>query len=179
MVTHLRIPGARQIADCGTIAGMSSISTELTSLYTRDLARLVRQFDALDDARLWKVVPGVTNSAGNLLLHLNGNLREFIGRQLGGVPYVRDRPREFAAKDASREVMRAELTELASLIPGVIGRMSEGRWNEVFPENVLGEPLTNRQFVTHLYGHLNYHLGQIDYLRRVLTGEGALTKPTT
>ena len=158
---------------------MSSISTELTSLYTRDLARLVRQFDALDDARLWKVVPGVTNSAGNLLLHLNGNLREFIGRQLGGVPYVRDRPREFAAKDASREVMRAELTELASLIPGVIGRMSEGRWNEVFPENVLGEPLTNRQFVTHLYGHLNYHLGQIDYLRRVLTGEGALTKPTT
>jgi uncharacterized damage-inducible protein DinB len=43
---------------------------------------------------------------------------------------------------------------------------------------VLGEPLTNRQFVTHLYGHLNYHLGQIDYLRRVLTGEGALTKPT-
>ena len=158
---------------------MSSISTELTSLYTRDLARLVRQFDALDDARLWKAVPGVTNSAGNLLLHLNGNLREFIGRQLGGVPYVRDRPREFAAKNASREVMRAELTELASLIPGVIGRMSEGRWNEVFPENVLGEPLTNRQFVTHLYGHLNYHLGQIDYLRRVLTGEGALTKPTT
>ena len=53
--------------------------------------------------------------------------------------------------------------------------MSEGRWSETFPENVLGEPLTNRQFVTHLYGHLNYHLGQIDYLRRVLTGEGALT----
>ena len=158
---------------------MSSISSELAALYTRDLARLVRQLDALDDAHLWQVLPGVTNSAGNLLLHLNGNLREFIGRQLGGVPYVRDRPREFAAKDVSRTAMQAELVELGSLVPGVIGRMSEGRWSETFPENVLGEPLTNRQFVTHLYGHLNYHLGQIDYLRRVLTGEGALTKPAS
>ncbi len=158
---------------------MSSISTELAALYTRDLARLVRQLDALDDARLWQVLPGVTNSAGNLLLHLNGNLREFIGRQLGGVPYVRDRPREFSAKDVSRTAMQAELLELASLIPGVIERMSAARWDDLFPENVLGEPLTNRQFVVHLCGHLNYHLGQIDYLRRVLTGEGALTKRAT
>ena len=158
---------------------MSSYSPELATLFARDLARLLRQLDALDDARLWQVLPGVTNSAGNLLLHLNGNLREFVGRQLGGVPYVRDRPREFAAAHQSREVMRAELTELASLVPGLIGRMSDARWSEMFPEDVLGEPLTNRQFVTHLYGHLNYHLGQIDYLRRVLTGDGALAKPAT
>jgi len=156
---------------------MSTPSAELTALFRRDLARLVRQLDALDDARLWQVLPGVTNSAGNLLLHLNGNLREYIGRQIGGVPYVRDRPREFAAKDVPRAEMLAALTELASLIPGVIERMTEARWNDTFPENVLGEPLTNRQFVVHLYGHLNYHLGQIDYLRRVLTGEGALAPP--
>ena len=156
---------------------MSSLSTELTALFRRDLARLVRQLDALDDARLWQVVPGVTNSAGNLMLHLNGNLREFVGRQIGGVPYVRDRAREFAARDVPRQEMTAALTELASLIPGVIERMTDARWDETFPENVLGEPLTNRQFVVHLYGHLNYHLGQIDYLRRVLTGDGALAPP--
>jgi len=156
---------------------MSTLSTELGALYRRDLARLVRQLHALDDARLWQVVPGVTNSAGNLLLHLNGNLREFIGRQLGGVPYVRDRPREFGARDVLRSEMTASLTELASLIPGVIERMTDSRWNDTFPENVLGEPQTNRQFVVHLYGHLGYHLGQIDYLRRALTGEGALTAP--
>ena len=102
----------------------------------------------------------MTNSAGNLMLHLNGNLREFVGRQLGGVPYVRDRSREFAARDVSRSAMRAELIELTSLIPGVLSRMSATRWDDHFPENVLGEPLTNRQFVIHLYGHLNYHLGQ-------------------
>jgi uncharacterized damage-inducible protein DinB len=156
---------------------MSSPSSELAALYRRDLARLVRQLDALDDSRLWQVLPGVTNSAGNLLLHLNGNLREFVGRQIGGVPYVRDRPREFAATNVPRSEMTAALTELASLIPGVIEKMTEARWNETFPENVLGEPQTNRQFVVHLYGHLNYHLGQIDYLRRVLTGEGALAPP--
>lgn len=156
---------------------MSTPSSELAALYRRDLARLVRQLDALDDARLWQVLPGVTNSAGNLLLHLNGNLREFVGRQIGGVPYVRDRPREFAATGVLRAEMTAALTELASLIPGVIERVPEARWDDTFPENVLGEPLTNRQFVVHLYGHLNYHLGQIDYLRRVLTGDGALTPP--
>lgn len=156
---------------------MSSLSTELTALFRRDLARLVRQLDAIDDARLWQVVPGVTNSAGNLLLHLNGNLREFVGRQMGGVPYVRDRAREFGARDVPRQEMAAALTELAALVPGVLETMTEARWNETFPENVLGEPLTHRQFVVHLYGHLNYHLGQIDYLRRVLTSDGALAPP--
>jgi uncharacterized damage-inducible protein DinB len=156
---------------------MTAISTELTALYRRDLARLARQLEALDDARLWQVVPGVTNSAGNLMLHLVGNLREFIGRQIGGVPYVRDRPREFSATGVPRHEMTTALAELATLIPGVLERITAERWDETFPENVLGEPLTNRQFVIHLYGHLNYHLGQIDYLRRVLTGEGALAPP--
>jgi DinB superfamily len=158
---------------------MSTLSSELSALFKRDLARLTRQFEALDDTHLWQVRPGVTNSAGNLMLHLNGNLREYVARQLGGVPYVRDRRREFAATDVSRSAMRAELVELASLIPGVLERLPAARWDDHFPENVLGEPLTNRQFVIHLYGHLNYHLGQIDYLRRVLTGDGALTKPAT
>ncbi len=158
---------------------MSTTSHEFSALFTRDLARLVRQLEALDAPRLWQVLPGATNSAGNLMLHLSGNLREFIGRQLGGVPYVRNRAHEFAAKDVSRSAVMAELTELAVLVPGVLARMPDGRWSDRFPEDVLGEPLTNRQFVMHLYGHLNYHLGQIDYLRRVLTGDGALTKPAT
>lgn len=158
---------------------MSAISTEFSALFSRDLARLARQLDAFDDAQLWQVRPGVANSAGTLMLHLNGNLREFVGRQLGGVPYVRDRAHEFSARDVSRSAMRAELIELTSLIPGVLSRMPATRWDDHFPENVLGEPLTNRQFVAHLYGHLNYHLGQIDYLRRLLTGDGALARPAT
>jgi hypothetical protein len=153
-----------------------SPSSEFAALYRRDLARLVRQHDAFSDADLWRVLPGVTNAAGNLMLHLNGNLREYIGRQIGDVAYTRDRPREFAARDVPRAEMTAALAELATLIPDVLAAAPVARWDDTFPENVLGEPLTNRHFVVHLYGHLGYHLGQIDYLRRVLTGQGALAQ---
>lgn len=155
-----------------------SISHELAALYRRDLARLGRQLDAFDDARLWQTRPGVTNSAGNLMLHLSGNLREFIGRQIGGVGYVRDRPREFSATSVPRAEMAADLAGLGTLIPSVIESVAPARWDETFPTDVLGTPMTNRAFVVHLYGHLNYHLGQVDYLRRVLSGDGALTTPT-
>jgi phage FluMu protein gp41 len=148
-----------------------SLSLEIAALYRRDLPRLVQQLDAFDDAQLW---------AGNLLLHLNGNLREFVGRQIGGVAYARDRPREFAAKDVPRAELTAELMGLAALIPSVLDALPAERWDEMFPEQVLpGGPVTNRQFVIHLYGHLNYHLGQIDYLRRTLTGQGALARRPT
>lgn len=158
------------------IEGMS-LSPEIAFLFRRDLPRLVQQLDALDDASLWAVVPGVTNSAGNLLLHLHGNLREYIGRQIGGVAFTRDRAREFAAKDVPRAELSAALGELATLVPAVLDQLSAERWDEMFPEQVLpGGPITNRQFVLHLYGHLNYHLGQIDYLRRTLTGQGALAR---
>ena len=154
-----------------------SLSTEIAALYRRDLPRLVQQLEAFDDSQLWAVVPGVTNSAGTLLLHLNGNLREFVGRQLGGVAYSRDRAREFAAQGLPRAELSAELLGLAALIPSVLDELTAQRWDEMFPEQVLpGGPITNRQFVIHLYGHLNYHLGQIDYLRRVLTGQGALAR---
>jgi hypothetical protein len=157
-----------------------SLSTEIATLYRRDLPRLVHQLEALDDTQLWAVVPGVTNAAGNLMLHLNGNLREFIGRQIGGVAYTRDRAREFAARDVPRGELAAELTGLAALIPSVLDAVTAERWDEMFPDQVLpGGPITNRQFVIHLYGHLNYHLGQIDYLRRTLTGQGALARRAT
>ncbi len=156
-----------------------AIGTDFATLFTRDLARLSRQLDACDEAQLWAVLPGVTNSAGNLMLHLNGNLREFIGRQIGHVDYTRDRPREFSATGVPRGELAADLAELSTLIPEVLAGLAPERWHEMFPTNVLGTPMTNQQFVMHLYGHLNYHLGQIDYLRRVLSGEGALTTQTT
>ena len=60
------------------------LATELAALFARDLRRLQQQLDAFpDDATVWATAPGVTNSAATLALHLEGNLREYIGRQLG------------------------------------------------------------------------------------------------
>lgn len=144
----------------------------MNKLFERDLTRLIQEIEAFpSDEALWEVRDGVTNSAGNLALHLEGNLREFIGRQLGGVPYQRERDKEFSTRQLSRAELARRIGEVRGLVPAIVAAMDAGA---VFPQNVLGVEMTNHEFVIHLYGHLNWHLGQIDYLRRVLTGDGAL-----
>jgi hypothetical protein len=152
-----------------------SATTELAGLFRRDLTRLAQELEAFpSDEILWAKVPGVSNSAGHLFLHLEGNLREYIGRQLGGFDYTRRRDVEFASAPFPRSDIMQRIETLPVLIPGIVSALSEDAFAAPYPENVLGEPLSTRQFLIHLSGHLNYHLGQIDYLRRVLTGDGAL-----
>ncbi len=154
---------------------MSVTGTEIAALLKRDLRRLCQQVEAFaDEAQLWQVLPGVENSAGNLAMHLEGNLREYIGRQLGGIAYDRNRPLEFEGRNVPKPELLARLENLAETIPGVLERLSDETFSRDYAENVLGATLSTRQFVIHLQGHLNYHLGQIDYLRRVLTAGAAI-----
>jgi uncharacterized damage-inducible protein DinB len=149
-----------------------AIHSELISLFTRDLRRVAQEIEAFPtDESLWQTAPGVTNSAGNLALHLEGNLREYIGRQLGGIAYTRQRPLEFSTTGLTRADVAARIDAVRET---VIPALAKADLDALFPENVLGQPLTTRQFVFHLLGHLNYHLGQIDYLRRMNTGDGAI-----
>lgn len=149
-----------------------AIHSELISLFTRDLRRVAQEIEAFPtDESLWQTAPGVTNSAGNLALHLEGNLREYIGRQLGGIAYTRQRPLEFSTTGLTRAEVAARIDAVRE---SVIPALATVDLDTIFPENVLGQPLTARQFVLHLLGHLNYHLGQIDYLRRINTGDGAI-----
>src|SRR5579871_5152409 len=149
--------------------------SELGSLFRRDITRLIQEVQAFpNDASLWEVRPGVTNSAGNLALHLEGNLREYIGRRLGNIDYKRDRPLEFSAKGVSQAALVARLTEVRDTIPGVIDGLSDAQWNAIFPDNILKIPASSRMVVYSLYGHLSYHLGQIDYLRRIVTNGGVV-----
>ena len=153
----------------------SIIAVELAALYQRDLLRMQQEIAAFpDDAAVWQTVPGVSNSAGNLILHLEGNLREYIGRQLGSVAFERDRPREFAAKGLTREDLSARVAALVVLLPPIIAALTPADFARAYPLEVFGKPLSTSQFVIHLHGHFNWHLGQIDYLRRVLTGSGAI-----
>jgi len=144
---------------------------ELAALFGRDLSRLRQEIAFFpDDATLWAVRPGVTNPAGNLALHVEGNLREFVGRQLGGIAYTRTRPLEFSMKDLPQADLAARLASLETEIPGVLAELTDDVLAATYPENVLGEPVSTRQFLIHLHGHLTYHLGQINYLRRILIG---------
>jgi hypothetical protein len=151
------------------------LAAELAALYRRDLRRLVQELEAFpsQDA-LWGKLPGIANCAGNLFLHLEGNQREYIGRQLGGVDYRRQRDLEFSPGPIPKAELMQRVAPLPELIPGIVEGLSAEALDANYPEEVNGRRISTRQFLIHLIGHLNYHLGQIDYLRRVLTGASAV-----
>ena len=152
-----------------------STATELAALFRRDLARLGQEIDAFpSDEALWQTLPGVTNAAGNLALHIEGNLREYVGRQLGKLSYTRKRPLEFSSRGVSKHELCNRIAELCQSIPSVIEQLSSEQLEMEYPEVVFEFAIPTRQFLISLCGHLNWHLGQIDYLRRALTGDGAI-----
>ena len=150
-------------------------TVELANLFRRDLRRLQQQIEAFpSDDLLWQTLPGITNSAGNLTLHLEGNLREYVGRVLGALPYSRTRELEFSTRGLPAADLQTRIKALQCAIPGVIERLSPEDLEREYPLLVLERPLSTEPFLIHLYGHFSRHLGQIEYLRRALTGCGAI-----
>jgi len=156
-----------------------SVAKSLAELLSRDLSRLIRQIEAFpDDEGLWRTLPGITNSAGNLALHIEGNLREFVGRQLGQVPYIRKRELEFSSKGMGRKELGERLAEVNHSIPPIVAGLSTGQLEMDYPEAVLGTPMSTQAFLIHLYGHLNWHVGQVNYLRCIIVGDQISTSPS-
>ncbi|NOT48391.1 MAG: DUF1572 family protein [Acidobacteria bacterium] len=143
----------------------------LTNLYERDLNKLKTEIDMFpDEADLWKTKGDITNSAGNLCLHLIGNLRHFFGAVLGGTGYVRDRDSEFSTGGVSKtELLAGVDTALADVLATLAG-LTDDDFANTYPIEVFDRPLTTGAFLTHLATHLNYHLGQINYHRRMTSG---------
>jgi uncharacterized damage-inducible protein DinB len=147
----------------------------LADLFRRDLTRLAQELRAFpDEEALWATLPGVTNSAGNLTRHLEGNLRHYIGFQLGGVPFARSREEEFGCKGIAVAEMVRRAEQLQPFIPDIVTGLTQAQLEAPFPEPLWGGERTTSQFLFHLYGHFNYHLGQIGYLRRILTSGQAV-----
>ena len=104
-----------------------------------------------------------------MVLHLCGNLRHYIGYRLGGIEYTRDRPAEFSMRGLSKaEVL--SLIDVARQSVAKLGDLTPERLGETYPEEVLGTPMTVGFFLIHLYGHLRYHTGQLNYHRRLVAG---------
>ncbi|HET6990130.1 MAG TPA: DUF1572 family protein [Bacteroidia bacterium] len=118
------------------------------------------------EEEIWKVTGDISNSAGNLSLHLIGNLNHFIGAQLGKTAYVRDRDNEFVSRNVHRDVLLRMLDETKSMLEKVLGEMREEDLSEIYPLSTFGEGKTTGFVLITLFGHFNYHLGQINYLRR-------------
>jgi hypothetical protein len=140
----------------------------------RDVNAVRRELEAYpDEASVWALPPGVANSGGTLALHLAGNLQHFFGAVLGGSGYKRDRAAEFAKRDVPRSAL---IVELEAAIVGVglgMSQVSEARLVEEFPEAIAGHRIVTGEWLIHLVAHTGYHLGQIDYHRRLVTKSGA------
>lgn len=137
--------------------------------YLRDIDKTIAEIEAFElEADLWKIQGNITNSAGNLALHLAGNLQHFIGHFIGQTGYIRNRPYEFSARNVPRTEVVQELRNARSVVETVLGNLTPEDWQRTFPgDHHFGEQGTIMQGLLHLLAHLNYHLGQINYLRRL------------
>lgn len=139
---------------------------------SRELEAFAREVELFpDDESLWRTLPGVTNSAGNLALHVCGNLEHFVGAVLGGTGYVRDRPAEFTTRAGRREDLARQLRETSDVVGAVLPGVRPGVLAAPYPEPHDGTQLPCDRFLLHLCTHLAFHLGQAGYLRRALTGD--------
>lgn len=149
------------------------MTNDISRLLVRELGAFAREVELFpDDESLFRTLPGVTNSAGNLALHACGNLKHFVGAVLGGTGYVRNRDAEFATRSGRREDVARELHETARIVSESLARLPGEALARPYPQPVGKLELPCGLFLMHLAVHLSFHLGQAGYLRRVVTGDG-------
>jgi uncharacterized damage-inducible protein DinB len=146
------------------------VKDAIGSILDRDLRALCREVEAYpDEADLWRPVAGTANSAGTLVLHLAGNIQHFFGACLGHTGYVRDRPAEFSRRNVARGDLLSEIEAARAAVNAGLANLTSSQLTEEFPETVADARLTTGEYLIHLVTHCAYHLGQIDYHRRVVT----------
>lgn len=138
-------------------------------LYERDLQKVIGEINLYkSDEDLWKLREGISNSGGNLALHLIGNINHYFGANLGKTGYIRERDLEFSDKDVSREIIIEKLERTITVLKESLESLSDEDFQNIYPENLGGRTQATFGVVIHLLSHLNYHLGQINYHRRLL-----------
>ncbi len=147
---------------------MSPTLHSLHQLFIRDLNKLESEINLYTtDESLWITKGDIKNPAGNLCLHLCGNLQHFIGAVLGNSGYVRDREKEFSSRGISKETLIIGIQSTKKALASTLPILTNEALESIYPEKVFAEPMTTQHFLIHLLAHLSYHLGQINYHRRL------------
>ena len=148
------------------------INQTLQTIFVRDLNKLKKELELYsNEADLWKTEKLIANSAGNLCLHLVGNLNTYIGTTLGNTGYIRNRDLEFSQKDVPRKELVQKIEATITMIENVMPTVSEEKLKEEYPMLVLAEKTSTEFFLVHLAAHLSYHLGQVNYHRRLVAAK--------
>lgn len=141
----------------------------LKTVMDRNLAQLSLEIEAYrDESNLWKAQAAIANPAGNLCLHLVGNLNAFVGAVFGDTGYVRDREGEFSRRDIPRETLLSMIEQARQMLPNALDRVSPSQLEATYPIRVFQQETSTEYMLVHLAAHLAYHLGQVNYHRRLL-----------
>lgn len=141
----------------------------LKTLFNRDLNQLKTEIESYqNESDIWKTQKGIANSAGNLCLHLVGNLNTYIGAEFGKTGYIRNRPLEFSLKDIPRAELLSKIEETIVVVDNALNTISEEELKKEYPLLVFENKTSTEFMLVHLTTHLAYHLGQINYHRRLL-----------
>lgn len=144
----------------------------LLEIFARDLDLLKTEIAAYkDESDLWIIRGEILNSAGNLCLHLLGNLNHFVGAILGNSGFVRNRDAEFSLKDVPQQQLLEEIDYTKKVVLDTIAAMKESDFALDYPEKKHGEVVTMEFLLVHLLTHLTYHRGQINYHRRIIAAQ--------
>jgi hypothetical protein len=147
------------------------ITKHLIPLFQKDLDKLKEEISLYPkDEQLWQVKEGINNSGGNLCLHLTGNLQHFIGAVLGDSGYVRNRDAEFRVKNIPRSKLLEDIDTTRSVVTDTLEQLSKNDLQKDYILPVMDEKTNTSYFLIYLLSHLNYHIGQINYHRRIIAG---------
>lgn len=145
------------------------LTETLASIFYRDLSKLYTEIEQYkNEGKLWVIEKSIANSGGNLCLHLVGNLKTYIGAELGNFPYNRHRDLEFSQKDVPKAELLTMIEETRNIVDLALRRLPVNSLKQEYPLLVFDEKTTTEYFLVHLAAHLSYHLGQINYHRRLL-----------
>lgn len=140
----------------------------LKSLFNRDLNQLKVEIESYqDESQLWVIDKNISNSGGNLCLHLIGNINTYIGAEIGKTGYIRNRPLEFSLKDIPKSELINKIEETILVVNNALDSVTEADLETIYPQIVFEKEMTTDFFLVHLSTHLAYHLGQINYHRRL------------
>ena len=148
---------------------MQTMTAAFAAILERDLTKLADELQAFEqEENIWKTCGHITNPAGNLCLHLVGNLNTYNGAVLGGSGYIRKREAEFSRRDIPRNELVQQVEQTRRTVHHTLLQLPEEQLQQPDPQLVLDYDMTTGYFLVHLTGHLSYHLSQLNYLRRLL-----------
>ncbi len=145
------------------------VKEALLEIFERDLGKLKEEISLYtNENNLWKTEKQISNSGGNLALHLIGNLNHFIGATLGNTGYVRERDNEFSDKNIPVQKILDNIDATIIVVKNTLSNLTAEDFEKVFPLEKHGQIVKTDFMLMHLLAHLEYHLGQINYHRRLI-----------